>query len=71
VRVAGFSPICGLSPVPGALIMSVSKESLAQHAATAASLSAVLRAMVSHRGVQAAVALWVVGNLVATRESNA
>lgn len=51
--------------------MSVSKESLAQHAATAASLSAVLRAMVSHRGVQAAVALWVVGNLVATRESNA
>ena len=37
--------------------MSISKESLVQHAATAASLSAVLRAIVSRRGVQAAVAL--------------
>jgi hypothetical protein len=44
--------------------VSVSNESPPKHAAATASLSAALRAIVSHRGVQATITLWVVGYLV-------
>src|SRR5271170_7611154 len=44
--------------------MDVSDQSPATHTATTAPLSSVLRAIVSHRGVHAAVVLWVVGYLI-------
>ena len=44
--------------------MSVSNESPPKDAAVAASLSAVLRAIIRHRGVQASATLWVVGYLI-------
>ena len=47
--------------------MSASDQSPPNHAATPPSLGSVLRAVVSHRGVQIAVASWVVGYLVVLR----
>lgn len=47
--------------------MSASDQSLRNHAETPPSLGSVLRAVVSHRGVQIAVAAWVVGHLVVLR----
>jgi hypothetical protein len=42
----------------------VSNESPPKHAAATTPLSAVLRAVIGHRGVQAAVTLWVIGYLL-------
>ena len=44
--------------------MSVRDPSLPAHAAVTPSLRAALRAVVSHRGVQVAVALWIIGYVV-------
>src|SRR5262245_42061340 len=44
--------------------MSAARQSSPTPAATSAPLLSVLRAVARHRGVQTAVALWVVGSLV-------